>query len=85
MLTEQEIEKGLDSAYKKAGQNAYFGNGFRAGLDFALKALNTQNTAPNSEYKSPSAQSCKGCKNQSNLYCNKCSRWKGHFDYYENT
>ncbi len=30
-----EIEKGINEAYKKAGNNAYFGNGFRAGIEFA--------------------------------------------------
>ena len=32
MLT---IEEALDEAYKNAGSNAYFGNGFRAGIEFA--------------------------------------------------
>lgn len=36
-LEEKEIEIALDEAYKKAGDNAYFGNGFRAGIDFVLK------------------------------------------------
>ena len=29
------IEKGLEEAYIKAGENAYFGNGFKAGVEFA--------------------------------------------------
>lgn len=36
-ITEQEIMKGITEAYKQAGHNAYFGNGFRAGIEFALK------------------------------------------------
>ena len=32
MLT---IEQALDEAYNNAGSNAYFGNGFRAGIEFA--------------------------------------------------
>ena len=28
----EEIKKGLDKAYKKAGHNAYFANGFEAGI-----------------------------------------------------
>ena len=32
MLT---IEEALDEAYKNAGSNAYFGNGFKAGVEFA--------------------------------------------------
>ena len=29
------IEQALDEAYKNAGSNAYFGNGFRDGIEFA--------------------------------------------------
>ena len=35
MLTNKEIKDGLDKAYAKAGANAYFGNGFKAGVKFA--------------------------------------------------
>ncbi len=31
----ETIEQALDEAYKNAGSNAYFGNGFRAGVEFA--------------------------------------------------
>ena len=31
------IKEGLDEAYKNAGHNAYFGNGFNAGVDFAQR------------------------------------------------
>ena len=31
----KEIKKGLDKAYKEAGHNAFFGNGFEAGVKFA--------------------------------------------------
>ena len=31
----KKIEQGLDEAYEKCGDNAYFGNGFRAGVEFA--------------------------------------------------
>ena len=34
-LTDDEIQKGLDEAFKSAGDNAYFGNGFRRGVKFA--------------------------------------------------
>ena len=34
-MTAEEIQKGLDKAYKEAGRNAYFGNGFVAGIEFA--------------------------------------------------
>lgn len=39
------IKKGLDEAYQKAGVNAYFGNGFQAGVDFATQ-WNSINTPP---------------------------------------
>lgn len=39
-IEEKEIRKGIDEAYKKAGSNAYFGNGFQAGVEFALKQVN---------------------------------------------
>lgn len=38
-IEEKEIVKGIDEAYKRAGSNAYFGNGFQAGVDFALKQV----------------------------------------------
>lgn len=38
-IEEKEIVKGIDEAYKKAGRNAYFGNGFQAGVDFALERV----------------------------------------------
>ena len=34
MLT---IEQALDEAYKNAGSNAYFGNGFKEGVEFAQR------------------------------------------------
>ena len=34
-MTEQEINEAMDKAYKKAGHNAYFNNGFLAGIQFA--------------------------------------------------
>lgn len=40
-IKEEELNKALDEAFKKAGVNAYFGNGFKAGVQFALSYLNT--------------------------------------------
>lgn len=31
------IEDGLNAAYKNSGDNAYFGNGFKAGIEFAQR------------------------------------------------
>ena len=39
-LTEAEIIDGQNEAYLKAGHNAYFGDGFNAGVEFALKQIN---------------------------------------------
>lgn len=39
-LTEEQIIDGQNEAYLKAGHNAYFGNGFNAGVEFALKQVN---------------------------------------------
>lgn len=36
-LTEEQIEIGLNDAYKKAGHNAYFANGFKAGINFIIE------------------------------------------------
>ena len=39
-LTEEQIIDGQNEAYLKAGHNAYFGNGFNAGVKFALEQIN---------------------------------------------
>ena len=36
MITDEQIKQGQEKAYKAAGHNAYFGNGFQAGVNFAL-------------------------------------------------
>lgn len=36
-LSEEERKEAENKAYRKAGHNAYFGNGFQAGIDFMLK------------------------------------------------
>mgnify|MGYP003617512421 CR=1 FL=1 len=43
MLT---IEQALDEAYKNAGSNAYFGNGFRAGIEFAQRWISVEDELP---------------------------------------
>ena len=39
MITEEEVQQGLNKAYKELGHNAYFGNGFKAGVRFAEQKL----------------------------------------------
>lgn len=34
-MDKEKLKIGLDKAYKEAGPNAYFGNGFHAGVEFA--------------------------------------------------
>ncbi len=51
-ITNEQIKAGLNEAYKKAGHNAYFGNGFHAGVEFALnKVSNTDLLICIKEYK----------------------------------
>lgn len=40
------IEEGLDEAYKKSGQNAYFGNGFNSGVEFAQRWIPIEEELP---------------------------------------
>ena len=39
-ITEKQIKEGMDKAYKEAGHNAYFGNGFKAGVRFVQEKAN---------------------------------------------
>ena len=41
-ISRKEINKALDEAFIEAGHNAYFGNGFEAGVRFALKEINKE-------------------------------------------
>ena len=45
------IEQALDEAYNNAGSNAYFGNGFRAGIEFAQQMTSFDKEKP--EYYTP--------------------------------
>ena len=40
------IKEGLDEAYNKAGQNAYFGYGFKAGVEFAQRWIPVEEELP---------------------------------------
>ena len=40
------IKEGLDEAYKLAGSNAYFGNGFNAGIKFAERWIPIKEELP---------------------------------------
>ena len=45
------IKEGLDEAYNKAGQNAYFGNGFNAGIEFAERWIPVEEGEPKNREK----------------------------------
>jgi len=38
-FTKEEIKQGMNEAYQQAGHNAYFGNGFKAGIAFAVAKM----------------------------------------------
>lgn len=38
-MDSKKLDKAIDEAYKKAGHNAYFGNGFIAGMEYATDQL----------------------------------------------
>ena len=40
------IEQALDEAYNNAWSNAYFGNGFRAGIEFAQRWISVEDELP---------------------------------------
>ena len=40
------IEEGLEEAYQKAGENAYFGNGFKSGVEFAQRWISVEDELP---------------------------------------
>lgn len=42
-IPENEVNAALDAAYKRAGSNAYFASGFRAGIEFAQKKTARRN------------------------------------------
>ena len=42
----ETIYEALDEAYKNAGSNAYFGNGFRAGIEFAQQMTSFEYEKP---------------------------------------
>ena len=44
-FTKEEMSNALDEAYKKAGDNAYFANGFAFGVEFALQQVKSVDLA----------------------------------------
>lgn len=53
-FTKEQIKQGMNEAYKNAGHNAYFSNGFEAGVRFALgqeEAQSPEQKAKDERYK----------------------------------
>lgn len=46
MITDGQIADACNKAYLKAGHNAYFGNGFEAGVRFALEQVKNLSSKP---------------------------------------
>jgi hypothetical protein len=74
MITDGEIADACNKEYIKAGHNAYFGNGFEAGVRFALEQL--KNCSIPAVIKSCETCSklgeCKivqSCKERGNTHC----------------
>lgn len=38
-ITDEQMQEAINKAYKEAGHNAYFANGFEAGVKFAQNLL----------------------------------------------
>jgi hypothetical protein len=45
-VTMKTIKQGLDEAYKTSGENAYFGNGFNSGVEFAESIILIEDELP---------------------------------------
>lgn len=43
------IKQGLEEAYTKAGENAYFGNGFNEGVKFAQQWISVDDELPENQ------------------------------------
>lgn len=50
MISEEQIKAGLDKAYLEAGSNAYFSNGFYAGIKFMQENQNSGMQYPNKTF-----------------------------------
>ncbi len=46
MITDGQIADACNKAYLKSGHNAYFGNGFEAGVKFALEQVKNLSSNP---------------------------------------
>jgi len=60
-FTKEQMSKALDEAYKKAGHNAYFANGFEAGVKYAqeqFKILNIPVVVGRSEQLKTFCEDC---------------------------
>jgi hypothetical protein len=42
MIDEKKIQEAVNKSYREAGHNAYFSNGFYAGMEFAIEELESE-------------------------------------------
>lgn len=80
-FSEEQIIDGQNKAYLEAGHDAYFGNGFRAGVKFVLDALNKSFVLPSTISTDQSELVCPKCEGhntqivyaESQCYCEDCN------------
>lgn len=74
MITDEQIADACNKAYLKAGHNAYFGNGFEAGVKFALEQVKnlSSNTVLGDSLPSIKCDDCKGdISKDGECFCNR--------------
>lgn len=69
MITDEQIADGCNKAYLKAGHNAYFGNGFEAGVRFALEQVKNCSIP---DVVGQSEQLCQHDRSVTNRICDDC-------------
>ncbi len=82
-MEKELIEKGLTEAYKRAGHNAYFGNGFYAGVEFALnqdKSSNFVNPLLDEGFDINTAIEDEGTCKRQKVNCEDCKMGKFIFE-----
>ena len=74
-ITDAQIADGCNEAYLKAGHNAYFGNGFNAGVEFALKIVNGADSESKALHIDSVSVRC-DCNDVNKYKCNEDPRCK---------
>ena len=74
-ITQEKIVNALNIAYKEAGDNAYFGNGFAAGVDFVLSEIKKHDVKADVMERLTPAH---GTKEALNYRCPNCQAYSRH-------